>query len=134
MSVANHADEFATPYWTALEQEQLVVQRCTSCSQLQMYPRRRCISCGAGDLSFEPVSGNGSLYSFTTIVKYPPSEFVEGLPYTLGIVRLSEGPRMLARIVGATDSSLRCDMPVRLVTVRVNGRLLPAFTPTDSAG
>lgn len=130
MTSPTAAERFAAPYWAALEQEQLVIQRCTRCSHLQMYPRRNCVSCGGSELTFEPASGNGSLYSFTTVVKYPPSEFVGDLPYTLGIVRLAEGPRMLARIVGATDDELRCDMSVKLTTIRVNDTLLPAFEPT----
>jgi uncharacterized protein len=133
MTTPTSAEGFAAPYWAALEQEQLVIQRCTDCSELQMYPRRSCISCGASELTFEPASGNGSLYSFTTVVKYPPSDFVGDLPYTLGIVHLTEGPRMLARIVGATDDELRCDMPVKLTTIRVNGKLLPAFQPAVTA-
>ena len=34
MTTPTSAEGFAAPYWAALEQEQLVIQRCTDCSEL----------------------------------------------------------------------------------------------------
>ena len=120
---------FAQDFWSALEDGRLVVQHCRTCNHLQMYPRVRCITCGSTDLDFEPASGDGHLYTFTTVVKYAPSAFANDVPYTLAIIRLAEGPQMLSRVVTESPDDLSCGARVRFVPITVNDRLLPGFEP-----
>ncbi len=59
---------------------------------------------------------------------YHPA-FAQRLPYTVAIVQLAEGPRMISNIVGADPKSLRIDQPLRL-RIEPDGPLaVPRFTP-----
>jgi len=106
-----------------------VVQKCTTCNEIQMHPRRRCTACGSDKLGVEGVSGEATLYTFSVILRNAPSDFQDQLPYTLGIVQLREGPRMLTRIVDCEPERLRCDMPMRWILADVGGRSMPCFRP-----
>lgn len=128
-------EERFAPFWQAAAEGRLVVQRCTACDNLQYYPRRRCISCGGEGLDYQEVSGRATLYSFATVLRYPPSAFTDDLPYTLAIVKLAEGPQMLTRMVDCDPDSLRCEMEVEVVFREgKNGRQLPCFKPAGAEG
>ena len=120
---------FTDEFWSALHDGRLVVQRCRACKSLQMYPRARCVTCGSSEIDYESVSGAGTLYSFSTVMKYAPSAFADQMPYTLGIVLLAEGPRMLSWVVNCDMSALKCDMKLDFAPIVVNERLLPGFEP-----
>jgi uncharacterized OB-fold protein len=126
-------EPYAAGFWEAAEKQQLVMQRCQTCAAVQLYPRRRCVSCGADRLEYVPVTGRGTVYTFSTIYRNPPSEFIEDLPYTLAIVELDEGPRLLTRVVDCDPEGIRCDMPVQCVFTRHDGRPLPVFRPIEEA-
>ena len=50
--------------------------------------------------------------SFTVVHRAPSSAFEA--PYVIARVRLTEGPTLLTRIVGAEEHELSCDLPVFL--------------------
>ncbi|MCW2993101.1 MAG: hypothetical protein JWQ18_596 [Conexibacter sp.] len=120
---------YAAGFWEAAERGVLAIQHCETCGEDQLYPRRRCVTCGAADLTYRPVSGLGSLYSFSTVLANAPSDFIDEMPYTLAIVELDEGPRLLTRIDSDDPAALRCDMPVQCVFRERDGATLPYFVP-----
>ena len=120
---------FSSPFWAALAEGVLTYQQCNRCMGRQLYPRRRCIECGSGDLQFVAASGRGTLYSYSVIYKYPPSDFVGDIPYVLGIVKLNEGPRLLTQVINCAPAELRCDLEVVCAPSTVHGALLPTFEP-----
>ena len=80
--------------------------------------------CGGIDLGWVEASGRGAIYSFTHSHRSPDPAAFE-TPYTIAIVALDEGPRLLTTVVGA---GIRCDAPVRLRWKPVgDGRNLPFF-------
>lgn len=126
-------ETYADGFWEAAERGVLAIQRCDSCGKLQLYPRRHCSKCGSATLGYVDSSGEGSVYTFSTIHRNPPSDFVDDLPYTLGIVELAEGPRLLTQIVGCKPEEISCDMPVRVEFVRRDDRPLPFFAPAEGS-
>lgn len=134
MSDQRSTTTFSTPFWAELAGGVLTFQRCERCGNTQLYPRRRCLECGSFDLLFDAASGRGRLYTFSVIHKYPPSDFVEDLPYVLGIVKLDEGPRLLTQIVNCIPDDLRCDLEVVCSPSKVHGILLPTFAPANELG
>jgi uncharacterized OB-fold protein len=127
-------ETYSAPFFDGISRGELRAQRCADCGNAQLHPRRRCSSCGGKDLAYFATSGQGSLYTFTTIYRSAPSAFVDQVPYTLAVVALEDGVRMLSRIVDADDSELTCDMPVHLVMRSFGaGPTLPCFTPTRTA-
>lgn len=119
-------------WWEHTRRRTLTVQACKHCEQSQLYPRTLCVSCGSLDLELVPVSGAGTVYSFTVLAKSPnPDQFVP--PYVVALVRLTEGPVLLTNVVGADPGDIFCDLPVTLAWDPLpDGRQVPLFTPDHS--
>ena len=124
---------FVDLWWDRVRAGERLVQKCHDCGVLQLHPRRRCNSCASASLSLQQVSGNATLYTFSEILRNAPSDFQDQLPYILAVVSLTEGPRMLTRVIKAEASELRCDMRLRWVLADVGGKALPCFEPAESA-
>ena len=114
----------ALAWWEATRDRRLLIQSCDDCGHRQHYPRAMCQRCGGTDLGWAEAAGGGTLYSFTHSQRSPdPSRFVP--PYTIAIVTLDEGPRLLTTVTG---DRIRCDMRVRLGWKPLgDGRYLPVF-------
>lgn len=122
------ADSVTAPWWDATREGRLLVQRCDACGHTQHYPRNICTACGTLDPGYAEASGRGTIWSFTVVHRAPHPAFTP--PYVVALVRLAEGPVLLANVVGAEPGALRCDMPVTLCWEDLpDGRKLPMFTP-----
>lgn len=86
------------PYFDALRAGKLALQQCTSCAEVMMYPRTRCVNCRSADLGWRDAQGSGELLSFTVIRAVPPRGFEDELPYSVGVVSLVEGVQLLGRL------------------------------------
>ncbi len=85
-------DDLSRPFWEAAKQHQLVVQRCRDCGCWNHPPRPACDACLSQKLAFEPVSGRGTIYSFTVMHQPSVAGFEEDLPYINILVELEEQP------------------------------------------
>ncbi len=94
-----YGDALSAPFWEAARRHVLTVQRCASCGHHQFYPRPYCLACQSDDLTWVPVAGTGTIYSQTTVHIQIAPEFDP--PYTVALVELDEGPRLLTQIEGA---------------------------------
>lgn len=108
-------DVDTAPFWSATTAGELAICRCTQCGLWLQPPAERCRSC-AGPTRFEPVGGDGMLFSF--IVAHQPSSpgYLDELPYAIGLVELAEQPglRLPMRVVGAEAASLAVGAAVRV--------------------
>lgn len=120
-------------FWEALNEDgTFLLQRCADCREYAGYPKVICPACHSRSLEWEPASGRGTVYTYTTVLANPPSTFVEQLPYTIAIVTLEEGPRFLSRLVGVEPEDVRIDMPVQLSVQSIgDGPRLPLFEPAS---
>ena len=60
---------------------------------------------------------------------YHPA-FASRLPYTVAVVELDEGPRMISNVTGLDASKpLRIEQRLRLVVQDEGGTAVPRFTP-----
>jgi uncharacterized OB-fold protein len=78
-------------------------------------------------------SGRATLYSYV-IHHRPVPGFVP--PYSIAVVELEEGPRMMTNIVeiAQTPETLQIDMPLEVVFERMTDEIsLPLFRPARSA-
>jgi uncharacterized OB-fold protein len=93
-----------TAYNQFLNQHKLMGARCQDCSTLYLPPRPLCPNCHSENLSWEPLSGSGTLVAFTTVHIGPTAMLEAGYgrdnPYCAGIVRLADGPSISAQILG----------------------------------
>ena len=114
----------ARAWWEATRHRRLLLQSCRACGRRQHYPRAMCVQCGGIDLGWVEAVGGGTIYSFTHSYRSPDAAAFEP-PYTIAIVTLDEGPRLLTTVTGA---DIRCDARVRLGWKPVgDGRNLPVF-------
>ena len=89
-------DPIATHFWEGCAQGELRYQRCASCDRAQFYPRPFCATCGHQALHWAVTLGAGVVYTATEIIRAPTPDFKALVPYTLLLVDLDEGVRMMA--------------------------------------
>ena len=120
-------------FWDGTRRGELRLQKCTGCSHVYFPPRPFCPQCGSADVDVFRASGRATLYSYV-IHHRPVPGFMP--PYSIAVVELEEGPRMMTNIVEVpqTPEALRLDMPLEVVFDRLNDEIsLPLFRPAGSA-
>ena len=73
--------------------------------------------------------GNGTLVSWVVYHTVFHPAFESRLPYTVAVVALDEGPRMLSNVVRTDPKSLRIDQRLHLVIEDEDGTAVPRFVP-----
>jgi uncharacterized protein len=87
-------DELSKPFWEAVNQKRLVVQRCTACNTLQYPPRPKCQDCQSESLDWKEVGGKGHILAAVSIEdSHIPPRAVDQ-PFPLALVTLDEDPRI----------------------------------------
>lgn len=93
----DHADPEAQVYFEALGRGVISLQRCADCQQHQFPPRVHCTACGSRQLSWDGVSGAGTVYAKTINRRAPEPAFEQFLPYAVALLDLDAGVRVMAR-------------------------------------
>ena len=97
-----------------LHKGKLMGTKCKKCGEIYFPPRADCLKCMDDSFEWIEFSGKGTLNSFTTI-HAAPKGFDDIAPYTIGIVDLKEGGRLLAWIGDIPKDEIKNDMPVKVV-------------------
>ena len=117
------------PFWDGCNKGQLLLQRCGDCKHLFYYPRRLCPACGGVRLSWEPSSGGARVYSYSEVmVPFQGPHWQSQVPYTVVLVDLDEGPRMLSRWLAPAGQLPSIGERARVSFVQVQNQKLPFFT------
>jgi uncharacterized OB-fold protein len=126
------AEGLAATYWDAAQLERLLLQRCTPCGQAWHPPSEFCPFCQASEFEWIDASGDGVIHSYT-VVHHAAHPAVENwIPYTILLVDLIEGPRVIGRLVGATGEP-EIGTPVCLRFERYSDLKVPVFVLRPSA-
>ncbi|MCU4186358.1 OB-fold domain-containing protein [Acidiferrimicrobium sp. IK] len=123
-------------FWSGARRGQLMIQRCQACGTYIHLPRPVCRACHSFDLLGEPVSGRGSLYSFTETHRPFHPFFVDRVPYLVAVVELEEqaGLRVLTNLVRVAEADVRIGMAVQVEFERLSDDLtIPVFAPAVAA-
>ena len=92
----------STSFYAYLIEGKLMGVRCKQCTQLSVEPRPLCPSCHASDIEWHEYSGTGYLSTFTCIsivpVRMEQKGYGRNNPYCSGVITLTEGPRISARL------------------------------------
>lgn len=107
-------------YFEQLAQGRFVIPRCQACARHHFYPRVICPHCGSDSLRWVEPSGDGVVYS-TTVVRN------KGGDYTVCLVDLDEGPRLMSRVVGMPVEAVTIGLRVRARIEAVDGAPLLVF-------
>lgn len=115
-------------FWAGTREGELRLQRCKECREVYFPPRPFCRKCLSRNIEVFAASGRGTLLSY--VISHRP---VPGFdpPYSIAIVELEEGPRMISNIVGCAQEpdELVLDMPLEVTFTPISDDIfLPQFT------
>jgi hypothetical protein len=124
-------DSVNRPFWTGGAKGELLIQRCTACGRWVHPPVERCSVCG-GELVTEPVSGAGTVLTFT--VNFHPYNPAVPPPYVIAIVVLDEQEdlRLPTNIVDWEPDAVRIGIRVRVLFERHGEVFVPVFAPVPA--
>lgn len=115
-------------FWTGGANGMLMIQRCVTCRRWVYPPQATCPDDG-GALVAEPVSGRGSVFTYTVNrhvyhPAVPP-------PYVVAIVELDEQPdlRFTTNIVNCAPETVQIGMRVKVVFEKHGEVFVPVFEP-----
>jgi len=123
------ATALARPYLEGLALGELRFQRCTACGRAQRLARHRCAWCGALGPVWQTAAGTGTVFAVTEVRRAPTEAFRALVPYTLVLVDLDEG----ARLMGHGAAGLRIGDRVRGHCTGIAGQQLVRFEPLAPA-
>jgi len=133
MAEAARAKPKPTPetqhFWDGTLAGELRLQRCEACAHVYFPPRPFCPSCASRKVSIFKSGGKGKLYSY--IIHHRPAPGFTP-PYSIAVVELDEGPRMMTNIVDCpqTPEALELDMRVEVKFEKLDDKItLPLFRP-----
>ena len=122
-------NEMNSYFWCGGQDGRLHIQRCQTCGLYHHPYVARCSRCRSADLKPEPVSGRGTIASFT--VNYQPWAADLKVPYVIALIELAEQSniRLLSNLPTCPIEDVKDGMEVK-VFFEQNGEIfLPQFEP-----
>jgi uncharacterized OB-fold protein len=123
MSDSIASSPLAKPFVEGLLRRRLMFQRCDACARAQTLARYACQFCGSEALSWDESKGKGKVHSVTQVGRAPTDSFKALVPYTLAIVLLDEG----FKLMGHAESSVGIDDEVVTHFVEMLDQVLVRF-------
>ncbi len=123
-------------FWDGTLLGELRLQRCDDCSKVYFPPRPFCPACASRSVSVFAASGRGTLHSYVINHRAIPGSGFEA-PYSIAVVELEEGPRMMTNIIDTQQApeALVLDMELCVKFERVSDEIaLPLFRPALGSG
>ncbi len=116
---------YAQYFWAGCSEGELRFQRCADCNHAQFFPRSHCLNCNSDQVAWHASKGVGTIYSVTRVERAPSDEFRALVPYSIALVDLDEGIRLMAH----ANPALNIGNKVRVTFFNHNNRSLPRFEP-----
>jgi uncharacterized OB-fold protein len=121
----------AQHFWDQCREHTYVLQQCTDCQTVRYPPGRVCPACMSRAVEWVESPGRGTVFSYTTVSRAPSPEFEAWAPYTVGLIDLDEGVRVMGNIVNCQSAEIHVGMPVQVFFQDVgDGVVLPQFEPS----
>jgi uncharacterized OB-fold protein len=127
-----YPDELTEGFWAGVRAHKLSIQRCKRCRYWNHVPTIACYNCASEDLAYEPVSGRGTVHSWTVLIDSPGPGFRDMLPVIVGIIELEEQERLYltTNLFNVDASRLKLGMAVEVTYENVTPEcVLPQFQP-----
>ncbi|MGH8444325.1 MAG: Zn-ribbon domain-containing OB-fold protein [Solimonas sp.] len=109
-------------YREFLAQGRFMIQRARGSGRYLFYPRVAEPVTGDTNLEWVEASGQGTVYSTTVVRKRSPEP-----SYSVVLVDLAEGPRLMSRVIGLPPEDVRIGMPVHARIIDDGGSPLLVF-------
>lgn len=120
------ARDLSGEFWSFISDEELRIQRCVDCGRFRHYPRYMCGECQSLDWEWTPVSGRGTVHSFTTSYRSFDPTFRRSGPYVVATIELEEGVRVVSDMDEPAEE-VSFGAPVELFFDHTDERTLPRF-------
>jgi uncharacterized protein len=125
-------DERSAPFWAAAAEHRLEISRCSACSAYSHPPDVVCPHCGSTtpEFVFSPVSGAGTVRSWTIMRQSFLPGFDDDVPFVLVDVELDEATelRVIGRLVDGPEATLTIGARVAVAFEQLRPELaVPAF-------
>lgn len=118
---------FTGTFGQGLDAGKFMTTRCAACGKLTFPPKQHCPDCWSDDINWTELSGQGILYARTTI-HAAATQFCDEVPFSVGIVDLEEGVRLVTGLIDDPDR-IKNDDAIRLVILSYEDGLLFAARP-----
>ena len=128
------------PFWEGCKRRELRIQQCASCGAYRFPPQKMCRHCNSTEVSWEKVSGRGTVYSFAVPSRTSPGELpAKGFeyPFAVVLVELADagGVRIPSNLVDCPPENIKIGMQVEVVFDDVTDAItLPKFRVTGGLG
>jgi uncharacterized OB-fold protein len=110
-------------WWAACNEGKLMIPKDNSNGEFFWYPRKNSPLTGSNDISWHEASGNGTIYSHSTLWRAKPA-------YCLAYVTLDEGVTVMSNIVDCDFKDVKIGQKVKVVFKKAaDGNNVPCFTP-----
>lgn len=120
-------------FWDGTRVGELRLQRCRACAGAYFPPRPFCPACSSRDVEVFAASGRATLHSYVIHHRDAPGYVA---PYSIAVVELDEGPRMMTNVVECpqTPEALELDMALEATYLPVTDDIsLVQFRPAGGA-
>lgn len=104
-------------------------QRCLACGAAQTLQRYACRACSSPRLEWRDASGRGVVHACTVVSRAPSDRYKALVPYTLVLVDLDEGARVMAH----AEPGVRIGDRVAATFFEHEGLHLVRFRPLTAA-
>jgi len=111
-------------YRAFLAEGRFMILRARGSGRYVFYPRVAEPVTGDTDLEWVEASGRGTVYSTTVVRKRPPEP-----SYNVALIDLTEGPRMMSRVVDLAPEQVAIGTPVVARIIDDNGVPIVVFSP-----
>lgn len=100
-------------FYKFISERKLMAAKCRKCGKLLVPPRPVCTDCYSKDLEWTQLKGEGKLLSYT-VIHVSPKQFESMIPYVVGIVELTEGPKLPGMLRDVESDKIRVGMKLRV--------------------
>lgn len=92
-------------FYAGLAKGKIYGVQCKKCKHFIFPPKAGCENCGAHNMEWKEISGEGKLHFFSS-GNLPPMKFAKYHPYAYGAIELKEGPVFYTQIEGLDVSNV----------------------------
>jgi uncharacterized OB-fold protein len=117
----------ARHFWDEAAAGRYVLQQCLECETYRYPPGPICANCTSDRVQWVESPGTGTVFTFTTIHRAPSEAFQPYVPYTVALIDLDEGPRVMGNVIDCAPEEIAIDKRVAVTFQDVGGRVLPQF-------
>jgi len=88
-------------------------EKCSNCGKIFFPPRLICNECSSKTFDKIVLSDEGVVKTYT-IIRVAPTNFIDEVPYAVGIVELSDGLSTMMQITDCDAEDISIGMPVKI--------------------